>query len=67
MIYNKTNSMMRICFLLVALFCSTCLQAQEYKSYPMWNPSLTISVGGGQPGVKLYGVPVVQQEAVLIK
>lgn len=41
MIYNKTNSMIRLWLLLCALFCSTCLQAQEYKSYPMWNPSLT--------------------------
>jgi beta-glucosidase len=33
--------MLRIGLLLIALFCSTFLQAQEYKSYPMWDPSLT--------------------------
>lgn len=34
--------MLRIWFCLFALFCSTYAAGQEYKSYPMWNPSLTV-------------------------
>ena len=33
--------MKKIWLLLFTLSCSTFLQAQEYKSYPMWSPSLT--------------------------
>jgi beta-glucosidase len=35
---------MKKCFLIAVLFFSACLNAQDYMSFPMWNPALPVEV-----------------------